>query len=228
MNTYFIGDVHGCNRTLQALLQRLSLGTGDRLIFLGDLIDRGPDSKGVVKTVWQLQQDGIQVVCLRGNHEQLLLDTYRNPHLLDLWSLNGGRQTLDSFGISSIEQLDLEYVNFFQAMPLWYEVPGYIAVHAGLNFSAPNPLDDHRALLWLRHWYEQIDYQWLGNRIIIHGHTPASLAIIEHQCEHLTQYKYLNLDNGCVYACVSPQAGLGNLLAFQIDTRELFVQPFVG
>jgi serine/threonine protein phosphatase 1 len=229
MPTYFIGDVHGCRRTLTALLERLGLKADDSVVFLGDLVDRGPDSKGVVDTVWQLQTSGIQTVCLRGNHEQMIVDALEDPFSRENWlRLNGGQQTLESFGVSKPEDIPEKYLEFFQSMPLWYETEGYLCVHAGLNFHRSDPLTDEISLVWIRRWYGDINYEWLGKRILLHGHTPMPLETIEQQLQLLTQQQYLNLDNGCVYALTHSDKGLGHLLAFQGDTPQLYVQPFVG
>lgn len=229
MPTYFIGDVHGCRQTLLALLKQLELKAGDTVVFLGDLIDRGPDSKGVVDTVWQLRAVGIRVVSLRGNHEQMLLNALKDADSEERWCYhNGGQKALESFGVSSVGCIPAEYLRFFEGMPLWYETEGYLCVHAGLNFRASDPLSDTHALLWLRHWYDDIDYTWLRNRILIHGHTPIPLQIIEEQHLHLIHQQYLNLDNGCVYAPAYSSQGLGHLMALRADTRQLFAQPFVG
>ena len=224
MRTYVIGDIHGCNRTFQALLGRLALRPGDTVVLLGDLIDRGPDSKGVVDTVWRLQDErGVHVICLRGNHEQLLLDALDDPQHLDAWLFNGGRQTLHSFGLDHPEALPAAYLQFFYKMPHWHEIKGYLCVHGGLDFSAPDPLERTDAMLWIRRWYDQIDYTWLGERIILHGHTPVDMEAIRAQYNKLPAKQYLNLDNGCVYALLEGgRAGLGALLAIRLeDPREL-------
>ena len=72
MNKFAISDIHGCAKNFKALLDRISLSLGDELYLLGDYIDRGPDSKGVIDHVWQLQKTGHTVHCLCGNHEQRL------------------------------------------------------------------------------------------------------------------------------------------------------------
>ncbi|MCS6929420.1 MAG: serine/threonine protein phosphatase [Saprospiraceae bacterium] len=225
MPTYFIGDVHGCKRTLEQLLARLDIRPGDKAVFLGDLIDRGSDSKGVIDTIWQLKATGIEIVCLRGNHEQMLLDVLEDPALQPLWRFrNGGEHTLKSFGAEDPSELPTQYMDFFRAMPLWYETDGFLCVHAGLNFNSPDPLADEYAMLWIRYWYDNINYSWLGERILLHGHTPMPLQVIEEQHQLLDEQQYLNLDNGCVYQ----REGLGHLLALRSDTRSLFLQPFVG
>ncbi len=228
MATYVVGDIHGCCGTLRALLERLSPKPGDRFIFLGDLIDRGPDSKSVVDTIWQLEAQGVSSVCLRGNHEQLLLNAVQDANQMYLWLNNGGDTTLRSFGATSPLEIAPEYLDFFQAMPLWHEEGDFLCVHGGLRFSTPDPLSDAPALLWLRHWYSDIDYNWLGNRIVLHGHTPVPKSVIEEQHRHLEKNRYLNLDNGCVYALRVEDKAWGSLVALEIPSRTLYMHPFVG
>lgn len=228
MSTYAIGDIHGCNRTFQHLLKQLPLQRGDSLVLLGDLIDRGPDSKGVVDTVWQYQQDGFEVICLRGNHEQLLLDALHDPAKLELWTFNGGARVLRNFGVKHPKDIPNEYLDFFLKMPLWYETKGFLCVHGGLDFSYPDPLSRPERMLWIRRWYGNIDYAWLNGRTVLHGHTPEDISVIETQYQALEQQRYLNLDNGCVYAYMGKlHSDLGRLLALCLDTRELFQQTCI-
>lgn len=227
--TYTIGDIHGCNRSFQALIQKLELEKGDQLVLLGDYIDRGPDSKGVVDTIFNLREAGQEVVCLRGNHEQLLLDTLTKSRDLELWLMNGGRQTLRSFDVEHPEEIPENYLDFFVQTRLWYETKGFLCVHGGLDFSSPDPLQQPETLMWMRRWYADIDYNWLGKRIVLHGHTPEDMDTIEAQHKHLDEQQYLNLDNGCVYANLSHQRGdaLGRLVGFCLENRRLIWQECV-
>jgi len=228
MLSYAVGDIHGCNRSFQALLGQIAPKRGDTIVLLGDLIDRGPDSKGVVDTVWELQKAGIDVVCLRGNHEQMLLDARSGPEAADHWFKNGGRATLESFSAKWLEHIPDMYMRFFESMPLWHETRGFLCVHAGIDFAQPQPLEHPDTLLWLRNWYGNVDYDWLGDRIILHGHTPLKLPEITAQHAALERQRYLNLDNGCVYALRRPRpAGLGHLLALCLETKNLFSQQCV-
>lgn len=228
--TYIIGDIHGCNRSFQALLGRLALRPGDRLVLLGDYIDRGPDSKGVIDSIFSLREAGFEVVCLRGNHEQMLLNALTDAHDLQQWLDNGGRQTMASFGADRLRDIPEPYIDFINSTLHWYETGGCLCVHGGLDFSGANPLDNPHAMLWKRNWYGDIDYQWLGNRIIVHGHTPESIEPIREQLRNLDYQRYLNLDNGCVYAHPGNRRGiaLGQLLAFCPDTRALTEQKYAG
>ena len=78
MKQYAIGDIHGCSKTFKELLDKIGLIEGDELYLLGDYIDRGPDSKGVIDTIFELREKGFKVICLRGNHESMLLDALKN------------------------------------------------------------------------------------------------------------------------------------------------------
>src|SRR3954449_801350 len=96
--TYAIGDIHGRLDLLSALLAQIEqhrAGRDRTIVFLGDYIDRGPDSVGVVATVRSLQaREPHAIVCLKGNHEDLMLRAYRDEREVDLWIMNGGYETL--------------------------------------------------------------------------------------------------------------------------------------
>ena len=98
MRRFAISDIHGCRATFEKMLTEvLQLQKEDTLYLLGDYIDRGPDSRGVIDHIWALQKEGYQVHCLRGNHEQMLLDEVDK----DGFWYKGNRATLDSFQIKS-------------------------------------------------------------------------------------------------------------------------------
>ncbi|MCC6459354.1 MAG: serine/threonine protein phosphatase [Saprospiraceae bacterium] len=228
-HTYAIGDIHGCQRTFSALLEYLQLREGDRLVLLGDYIDRGPDSRAVIDTIFQRQAEGCEVICLRGNHEQMLLDAIEHPtESLEFWLRNGGRQTLASFGADRLRDIPERYIEFFRNTLFYYETEGYICLHGGPNFAHPDPLEQPADLLWMRRWYADIRYAWLDDRIILHGHTPVGMDIIRQQYAALAQQQYLNLDNGCVYATLGGKGeDLGCLMAFCLETKALRYQSNV-
>ena len=219
MPQYAIGDIHGCSKTFNELLNKIGLNEGDELYLLGDYIDRGPDSKGVIDIIWRLRAKGIPVICLRGNHESMLLDALKYQEGRNDFMRNGGTQTLQSFDTVRPIDLPKEYIDFFKSLPIYHEVGDYILVHAGLNFLEANPLTDTESMMWIRNWYRRIDYKWLGNRIILHGHTPISLLEMIDQCENITNDKYLNLDGGCYknrYLC-----------AFDMIEKKLIAQECI-
>ena len=205
MPRYAITDIHGCPRTFAALLRKLDYGRDDELFLLGDYIDRGPDSAGVLRYIWRLQGEGYPVVCLRGNHEQMLLDAHARGY--DAWDYNPDalelRQTL----------------HWMEHLPYYHETPGYVLVHAGLNFELSDPLSDRQAMLWFRDWEEDADLSWLDGRILLYGHTPRTLAGVQREAAALPDRPLLCLDAGCAM----PHPGMGHLTALNLDTRELTV-----
>lgn len=220
MRKIAISDIHGCNATFEALLQQLELSKEDHLFLLGDYIDRGPSSKQVLDTIFRLMDEGYQVQCLRGNHEEMLLWAYENAgYDLQTFLNNGGEITLASFGAQHPRGIDSRYIDFINNLPYYLESDEYIFVHAGLNFSPrSHPLEDKDRMLWIRHWYPMIDYQWLGKRYIVHGHTPTLSMTINKNFQFFEELKVLNIDAGCVF----PMSGYGNLCAVDLTGRELY------
>lgn len=222
MPRYAISDIHGCVRTFVALLNQIQLTTSDELYLLGDFIDRGPDSKGVIDQVWQLQKEGYTVHCTRGNHEELLLGSLTDQKSRLMWIRHGGIQTMESFGAMLPEDIPAEYMQFFRDLPYYLELPDeYILVHAGLDFSEADPLADQRPMLWIRPWDMRFDLAWLKGRIIVHGHTPTKEEEIRDQLLLLSKRPAINIDAGCVYS------RLQKLCALDLDSRELYFQENV-
>lgn len=213
---YAISDIHGCAKTFDALLSRIGFKKGDELYLLGDYIDRGPDSKGVIDRIMQLDEEGYKVICLKGNHEEMLL----NELVENVWP-PGIKETLKSFGIQHNNELPYVYLRWLKSLISFIEVDNYILVHAGLNFKAENPLEDEAYLLWIRAWYRHIDMDWLGDRIIVHGHTPIGVKTIETMRDEIDEKRVLNIDAGCAYT----SEDLKHLCCFDLDTRELFFEP---
>lgn len=223
MIRWAISDIHGCAKTFEALLDKIQLTTRDELYLLGDYIDRGPDSKGVIDHIWHLQKEGYKIYCLRGNHEQLALNSKTDPDDEFIWSINGGDETLASFEANEVTDLPTSYLEFMESLPYFFEVEEYILVHAGLNFDMPNPFEATHSMLWIRSWYKDINYQWLNNRIIVHGHTPQKKYAIEHQLKKLNKNGVLDIDCGCVFS----MKDMGQLCAFSLTERKLIFQSKV-
>ncbi len=223
-----ISDIHGCAKTFIALLDHLAFSQSDTLYLLGDYIDRGPDSKSVVDYILRLKQDGYQVHCLRGNHEQLLLNAIADPAHDLAWTKNGGMDMLRSYGIDHQRDLPQSCLDFVQSLDYYFETEGFILVHAGLDFIRQDPFYDTWSMMWIRDWYHFIRYEWLAKRIIVHGHTPVFREEIESQFSKLSTQQYLDIDNGCVFAAIAGRRGLGNLCCFDLTNRALFFQPYTG
>ncbi|RMG23107.1 MAG: serine/threonine protein phosphatase [Bacteroidetes bacterium] len=223
MRKIAISDIHGCAKTFKILLKEgVRLRQEDQLYLLGDYVDRGPDVKGVIDFIWELKEQNYQVHCLRGNHEAMMLEAIQGGNPLELWLANGGRATLESFGADYVEQIPRAYLDFAQSLDYVLEVDEYILVHAGLNFSSPNPLEPCEDMLWIRWWYDEIDYDWLQNRYIVHGHTPVPWQDIRQMHKKLDARRFIDIDNGC-FAFFRPN--LGQLCAFDLTHRQLYFQP---
>ena len=222
MRKFAISDIHGCARTFDALLEKIQFTTADKLYLLGDYIDRGNDSKGVIDDIWQLQDEGYQVKCLRGNHEQLMLDSKIDRDSAYIWMANGGDKALDSFGGIILDEIPPKYFTWMENLPYSFEVDNFILVHAGFKFDMPDPLMEKHAMIWQRNWYQRINYDWLQDRIIVHGHTPMASHKIEKGFAKIQETQYLDIDAGCVFK--NRILGGGKLCAFDMTNMELVFQ----
>ena len=133
MRTIIIGDIHGCSQPLQALLERVQPAEGDRLIFLGDLFDRGPDSWGVLQIVKQLEAKfGENFVLLRGNHEDYLLQPKLSLMQRMVWDRVGRQATVNSFK-QHRERMEDSAPWLGAHCQMYYKGERFQCVHAGLR-----------------------------------------------------------------------------------------------
>ncbi|MFY7787091.1 MAG: metallophosphoesterase family protein [Thermoflexibacteraceae bacterium] len=219
--SYVVADVHGCVKTLQHLLEkRLLFSKKDQLFLLGDYINKGKDSKGVLDYLIELKRKGFLVFPLRGNHEEELLN--RMPHFYAFQKYiraNSLENLLDEQG-----KLAAKYLRFLEKLPYYYELPQHLLVHAGFNFEISNPYEDTKAMLWIRQPVN--GYAQYTEKTIIHGHQPVPLEVIQRSLA--TKSKVIPLDNGCVYAHRKmldiPEGYLGRLCALCLENHELYVQ----
>lgn len=218
-----IGDIHGCIRTLEELLVRkLKIDPGDELFFVGDLVDRGPDSKGVIDFLIDLRKNKYRIHIVRGNHEQMMLDAWKDPAMVGLWFNNGAEYTLKSFNIRGgyfqsheiVRTLPEKYILFLDELPYFIELKDFIIVHAGLNFNVMDPFSDNESMIWIR------DGGYNGHKArgkgIIHGHTPQVISELKYKWTRPGN-KLFNIDTGCVYRHYK---GYGHLTAFNLDSLE--------
>lgn len=134
-----IGDVHGCAAALATLIEVIQPAPSDTLVMLGDCVDRGPDSRGVVDLVLKLT-DLCHVVPLLGNHEEMVLAAADRPGTATEWLRHGGRQMLDSYGVARADELPREHLLFFRTWGDYWETPSHFFCHGSY---APNvPLAD--------------------------------------------------------------------------------------
>ncbi|MEL6562208.1 MAG: metallophosphoesterase family protein, partial [Bacteroidota bacterium] len=156
-----VGDIHGCLATFEYLLEQININIeSDSLYLLGDYIDRGPNSKGVIDKIASLIKEGFDVKPIRGNHEQMLI----SDHLAEVnkgWFDMADEEFKNSFGIKNLTELPIEYIDFCKNLPFYIIEDEFIAVHAGINFRTQNPLERLEDLIWIRDWYDSIDYDWL-------------------------------------------------------------------
>jgi serine/threonine protein phosphatase 1 len=189
---YAIGDIRGCLAKLKKLVDRCKLDCGDEditLVFLGDYIDRGPDSRGVVDLLINAQsQLGKKVICLRGNHEALALSSASDANQSGAWLQNGGGQTLLSYGIANAAEIPSEHLAWFRSLPLCYDDGLRFFVHAGINPCRPLNQQDEHDLLWIREPFLSDDRRY--SRLIVHGHTPCKSRLPEQKINRL------NVDTG--------------------------------
>lgn len=194
MRTFIISDIHGNNNAFRKALKSVRLKKTDKLILLGDYIDRGDDSKGVLDTIILLIESGFNLTCLKGNHEELFLKSFESSNNLNIWLRNGGDKTLLSFLTSSIERVPQKYIDLINSFKNYYIHDKYIFVHASINMKINDPFSDIHTMLWERDFHKFYDDSWLGDRIIIHGHTPTSKEIIIKSINEKS--KNINIDNG--------------------------------
>jgi len=215
-----VGDIHGCSKTFRKLInKKIRPGKDDELILLGDYINKGPGSKGVLDFIMKLQASGLKVTALRGNHEQNLLDGLKYPWEEIAFKNRGGLATLKSFNVSKIQDIPEKYISFIASMPLYLETSNFLIVHAGLNFDLDDPYRDDFAMLNIREM--EISPRKIGNKIIIHGHTPLPWKTIKSKIDDRVKALEYNLDAGCVYP---EYKDYGRLMALDLDNWEVFSQ----
>jgi serine/threonine protein phosphatase 1 len=192
-SVFAIGDVHGCDEELRALIQKLPLNRDSLVVFLGDYIDRGPNSRGVVDTILELKQY-CRVICLLGNHELMLREFLdgSDARRMARFIYNGGGATLASYsdddGVFSIPE---EHLAFYEELAHYHVEGEHCFVHAGLPVDVEElDMELHgEDLVWmrLRPGVPEPTY----SKIVVHGHTPRpQVEILPHR---------INLDTSCVY-----------------------------
>jgi len=212
-----IGDIHGCIKTFKALLNKVNFQKSDNLFLIGDYVDRGPDSKGVIDYIMLLIENDYNIFPLMGNHEDdlLTLHKYNKPSLFHEYSKTNGSNNL----ISNDFKIDQKYIDFFASLPLYYELKSFLIVHAGFNFKSNNPFSNKDSMLWIRDF--EYDKNKTNGKTIIHGHEPTELNEIENSIKNKS--KIICLDNGCVFATKKFDE-FGSLLCLDLNNYQLYIQ----
>lgn len=193
--TYAIGDIHGSLDKLKSLVAACRQHADGRemtLVFLGDYIDRGPESAGVVRFVLSLQSESPErVITLMGNHEAWALAVLDGDMPAGSWLLNGGVATLASYGASAVGDLPRAHLDWMRSLPLTHDDGRRFFVHAGVDPQNPLDAQDASTLLWIREPFlnDNRDY----GRLVVHGHTPLAAAKPELRSNRL------NLDTAAVF-----------------------------
>jgi serine/threonine protein phosphatase 1 len=191
---YAVGDVHGCIDKLTLLVARCEHhggGRPGRFVFVGDYIDRGPDTRAVVEFLMAMQREKRhEVIALRGNHEAMLLDAIRTGDDA-LWLRNGAMQTLASYGIADWTDLPPDHVAWIASLALCFDDGRRYFVHAGVNPAVPLDRQDEDDQLWIREPFlsDPRDY----GRLIVHGHTPLTTGRPDQRPNRL------NIDTAAVF-----------------------------
>jgi len=191
--TFIIGDIHGCLDMLKRLMDRISwIEDKDSLIFLGDYIDRGKDSKGVVDYILDLAGRSPRLQCLKGNHEAMFLN-FLSGKEREMFISNGGWKTLESYGPSGLQDKEFsippDHMAFYESLKLYIELDQYYVVHAGFKPGLAIEEQKEEDMLWIRKPFIYSDYDF-GKKVIF-AHTPFNKPLI--------MENKIGLDTGAVY-----------------------------
>jgi serine/threonine protein phosphatase 1 len=167
---FAVGDIHGCRSKLDSLMERIDWRPQDReeLVFLGDYVDRGPDSFGVVERVLDIKNAYPDLVTtLKGNHEQMFLNFITGVDQLSLRD-NGVSYTMRSYEENS--PFPVSHFKFLLDLKLYHETEDFVFVHAGLRPGIPLDRQTEDDCLWIRGEFLESDYDF--GKTIVFGHTP--------------------------------------------------------
>jgi serine/threonine protein phosphatase 1 len=188
---YAVGDIHGRLDLLDRLLEMIAADetarpcASTRLIFLGDYIDRGPDSRGVIERLLHGIPGGLTAHFLRGNHEAIMLRCLEGPAMFANWAANGGLATLKSYGVAISaasdarillsqlrEALPPAHLAFLRGLQTTMEVGDYFFVHAGVRPGVPLAAQTEEDCLFIRDKF--LKHRGSFGKIVVHGHTPVA------------------------------------------------------
>ena len=172
--TIAIGDIHGCSIALEALIETIHPQPNDTIIPLGDYVDRGIDSKGVLDQLIELT-DRCNLVPILGNHDQMMLHAGDGRSDFQFWLNCGGDAALDSYGSSrKLDLIPLDHIRFLKSCRSYFETETHIFIHANYKPDVPvEQLDDH-TIRWLSLREYVPPKPHCSGKVVIVGHTPQT------------------------------------------------------
>ena len=202
---YAIGDIHGRADLLHGLLRKIAIdaarhedGSARELIFLGDYLDRGADSRGVMDLILSTMAERAfwTVTPLKGNHEEAFLQFLRDPDYWPMWSEYGARETLLSYGVAPprltsdsddwararndlLAAVPPEHMTLLETLDLCAARGDYFFAHAGVRPGIPLELQTEEDLLWIREDF--LRHERPFEKVVVHGHTPGEVYVGQHR-----------------------------------------------
>lgn len=193
--TYAVGDIHGSLDKLGRLMLQCEQDADGQLVtfvFLGDYIDRGPHSSGVVAYLMEMQRRfGERVVALKGNHEAMAVGVIDGEAPLRMWFVGGGEATLESYGGVPPNDLPQDHVDWMRSLRLSYDDGRRFFAHAGVDPQQPLAAQAESVLLWIREPF--LSHTGDFGRLIVHGHTPQMTGAPDLRSNRL------NIDTAAVF-----------------------------
>jgi serine/threonine protein phosphatase 1 len=195
MLSFAVGDIHGCFEKLQSLLQLCTEKAGSeahRIVFLGDYVDRGPDSRSVVDLLMSLENNAAaDYVFLKGNHEAMLINAFDDRDKVAAWYANGGEQTLGSYHAHDVYQIPSDHLVWLRSRPLYFDDGLRFFVHAGVHPWRKLHKQRPHDMLCIRDRF--LKSKRTFTRLIVHGHTPCAGGVPEVLANRV------NVDTGAVF-----------------------------
>lgn len=206
MSIICVGDIHGMRKHFNGLWDQLQPSKDDTIVILGDMIDRGPDPKGVVQDILDRQADGFNIIALQGNHEDMYMacldginaigngEEDIQENICDVFLFNGGNTTSKSYGRIVPDD---DHLDFFRSLPLKYETDEYFFCHAGVDPNKSLQNQTGVDLLWIREkfLYSPKDF----GKLIVFGHTPTMMIHDHKSLEPFVTDTKIGIDTGCVF-----------------------------
>ena len=201
-----IGDIHGHAKALAALVEFVRITAEDTVVTLGDYVDRGPDTKGILNQLLELQTR-CQLIPLMGNHEEMMLGAREGRSDFEFWKRFGGDAALDSYGSGrTVDLIPHEHWEFLKRLPLCHESNGHFFAHANYAPNQPWNQQSSRVLLWLD--LADLPARHYSGKTAIVGHTPQKDGKV--------------LDLGYL-TCIDTGCGHGGLLtALDVNSRQIW------